>query len=206
VTLSTLTSDGKDFSLLDIGNKQFFYGAATECNVARFLRVPVPPFALVSLLGGEAPVLVHTPSDATLDWASGVYSIRIQSRYGATEEIQLEPSPDDWLKPWNEQRVRVRGVRVQQQGIELYRAELDGFAVAHTAAARVDADGVDPDLPPSGPACLAEVPHRVHIVSEASAQDILLVHHDVFHNPPLTPGLFRQTPPGGVKVRASVCN
>src|SRR6187397_2977280 len=34
VTVSTLTSDGKDFALYDLSNKSFLYGPATSCNVA----------------------------------------------------------------------------------------------------------------------------------------------------------------------------
>src|SRR5262249_7248566 len=37
VNLSTLTSDGSQFALLDVGAKVFFMGPASECNVARFL-------------------------------------------------------------------------------------------------------------------------------------------------------------------------
>jgi hypothetical protein len=205
VTLSTLTSDGRDFSLLDLNGKQFFHGPASECNVARFLRVPVPPYALVAMLAGEAPVLVHAPTEASIAWESGAYVVSVKSRHGASEAIRLEPVPDDWDRPWSEQRMRVREVRVVQQGIELYRAELEGFAVAHTAKPRVDPDGVDPDVPPSGPVCDAEVPRRIHIVSEASAQDVLLTHQEIVHNPPIDPSAFRQAPPGGVTVRASMC-
>ncbi len=205
VTLSTLTADGHDFALLDLHDKRFFRGPATECNVQRFLRVPVPPFALVSLLNGEAPVLVHQPGDAQLAWSSGAYTIRIRSLHDATEEIRLEPAPSDWNRPWSEQRLRVREVRVDQRGIELYRAELDDFSVAHTARPRVDPDGIDPDIPPSGPPCDAEVADRIHIQSDASAQDVVLVHHDVVHNPPLFPGLFRQSAPPGTRVRESDC-
>jgi hypothetical protein len=205
ITLSTLTSDGREFALLDMTNKQFVMGPATECNVARFLRVPVPPFALVALLAGEAPVLVHEASAAQLSWDSGSYLLQIDSRYGANERIRLEPTPSDWDKPWGEQRIRVTEVTVAQQGIELYRAELDDFRATNTAPPRQDPDGIDPDVPPSGPECRAEVPRHVHIVSDASAQDVLIVHKDVSHNPPLTEGLFRQAPPNGVKVHTSMC-
>jgi len=205
VTLSTLTSDAKDFALLDVTRKEFVVGPATECNVARFLRVPVPPFALVSLLAGEAPVLVHQPSAARLSWDSGAYLIQVDSRYGANEWIRLEPTPADWDKPWGEQRVRVTEVGVVQQGIELYRAELSDFAQTGIAPPRHDPDGIDPDVPPSGPECRAEVPRHVHIVSDASAQDVLIIHKDAAHNPPLTEGLFRQLPPSGVRIRAVTC-
>ena len=206
VNLSTLTSDGRDFALLDLHAKQFFRGPASECNVSRFLRVPVPPFALVALLDGEAPVLVHRPEDATLDWNAGCVldsdpePLRRGGRHSARARAR-----DDWNRPWSEQRVRVREVRVVQQGIELYRAQLDDFAAAHTAPPRVDPDGIDPDVPPSGPACAAEVAHRIHIRSEASGQDVVLEHHDVSHNPPVFSGLFRQSPPGGTRVRDSIC-
>jgi hypothetical protein len=205
VTLSTLTSDGSDFALLDVSGKTFWAGPASECNVARFLRVPVPPHALVTLLSGEAPVLVHEPPAATLEWDAGSYVIRIQSRHGASEVIRLEPRPEDWNLEWRAQRTRVSEVQVVQQGIELYRVELSGFASAHTAKPRVDPDGIDADLPPSGPACDMEVPRRVRITSEASAQDVLLVHQELSLNPPLVPGLFHQSAPAGVKFRSAVC-
>jgi hypothetical protein len=206
VTLSTLTSDGAEFALLDVSGKTFWAGPASECNVARFLRVPVPPQALVTLLSGEAPVLVHETGDATLGWESGAYVLRIQSKHGASERIRLEPRPEDWNIPWSRQRVRVLEVSVVQQGIELYRVELSGFASAHTAKPRTDPDGIDPDVPPSGPACDVEVPRRVRIVSEASAQDVLLVHRVLTLNPPLVPGIFRQSPPAGVKLREAFCH
>jgi hypothetical protein len=205
VTLSTLATDGRDFSLLDLHDKQFFFGPASDCNVARFLRVPVPPYALVTLLSGEAPVLVHPQGSATVSWDAGAYLIKLSSAHDANEEIRLEPRPEDFLRPWNEQRVRVREVRVVQEGIELYRADLDRFEVAPTAKAQEDPDGIDPPVPPSGPPCGAEVPRRVHIVSEASAQDVILEHHDVSHNPPIAADLFRQSPPGGVQIRESIC-
>lgn len=206
VTVSTLTSDGKNFSLLDFTNKQFVHGPATECNVTRFLHVPVPPFALVALLAGEAPVLVHQPQAASLTWDSDAYLISIQSSRGASEEIRLAPRPEDWQKPWSEQHVRVLEVRVVQQGIELYKAELEGFRSAQTAGPRVDPDGLDPDVPPSGPACSAEVPRHVRITSDASAQDVVIVHREISHNPPLPQGLFLQLPPAGVKIHGSICH
>lgn len=205
VNLSLLTSDGTDFALLDVAAKVFFHGPASECNVGRFLHVPVPPYALVDLLVGEAPVLVHDAGGAALDWDSGAYRIRISSRHGASEEIRLVPAPADWEKSWQEQRMRVLEITVRQQGVELYRAALDDHEAAHTAAPMVDPDGIDPDIPPSGPACDAEVPRRIHVISEASGDDVIIEHREVVHNPPLVPNIFRQGPPGGVEVRNASC-
>jgi len=205
VMLSTLTSDGRDFALFDLQNKQYLYGPAGTCNVARFTRVPVPPFALVQLLRGEAPVLVHEPSAAQIAWECGRYVVRINSKHEAQEEIHLVPAPEDWRLPWQQQRVLVLEVSVVQQGVELYRAELSDHASARTAAPREDPDGIDPDIPPSGPECSAFLPRGVRLVVPDTDQDLLLLTKEVVHNPPLIEGAFQQVPPGGVVVRYAAC-
>ncbi|HMJ16649.1 MAG TPA: hypothetical protein VK524_34780 [Polyangiaceae bacterium] len=210
VTLATLTSDGKNFGLYDFRARSFHYGPANLCNVARFTRVPVPPHALAQLLRGEAPVLLHSPEQASLDWESGPFSsgryvVQIRSKHAASERIELAPRPEDWQRPWAEQRVRVLKVAIEQQGIELYTADLADHRVVRTAPAQVDPDGLSPTLPPSGPACDAEVPGRVRLEVPDTDQDLILRNDRVHHNPPLDTGTFRQTPPGGVKLRYSPC-
>lgn len=205
VTLSTLTSDGQHFALFDLKDKEFLYGPANACNVARFTQVPMPPFALVELLRGEAPVLVHTPEQARIEWSSGSYLINISSKHSATEQIRLVPRPDDWYRPWQQQRVRVVEVDVEQQGIDLYRALMEDHEVAHTAKPRVDPNGLLPPVPPSGPACSAEVPRRIRMEVPGTEQDLILVDKSVTHNPPLIAGVFTQQTPGGVRTRYATC-
>ena len=62
----SLTSDGVTFNMLDIKEKLFRNGPANTCNLARLTHVPVPAHALVALLRGEAPVLVHDPSATSI--------------------------------------------------------------------------------------------------------------------------------------------
>jgi hypothetical protein len=205
-TLSTLTSDGRDFALLDTREKQFLRGPANACNLARFSHVPVPPSALLELLHGQAPVLVHAPGDATIAWESGEYVIRIQSKHMASEEIHLVPVPDDFGKNFQVQRVRVNEVRVLQRGIELYRAELAGHRAIQMSTARIDPDGMDPPMLPSGPECHAEIPERLHLEVPGGDQDVILENQTAKHNPPLAPGVFRQEPPNGVVVRSAICS
>ena len=208
VMLSTLTSDGKDFALYDLRQKQFLRGPANACNVARFTRVPLPPFVLVQLLRGEAPVLVHEPRAASIEWSawSKEYRIRIPSKNQAVEEIKLEIVDQDWDKPWQQQRLRVTEVRVEQQGIELYVAELRDHQPAQTAPPRVDEDGLEPPVPPSGPQCSAELPRGVRINVPESSQDLVIRNEEIQHNPPLSHGDFLQSPPGGVAVRYARCS
>lgn len=204
-TLSTLTSDGTRFSLYDLREKTFLYGPATACNLQRFTRVPLPPHAFVDLLRGVAPVLVHDAGQATVDWDDGAYVVSIASKHQARQLIHLEPAEADWNRPWQEQRLRVREVSVKQGGATLYRVELTEHRLVETAATRVDPDGIDPPVPPSGPACRAELPHRLHFVTTNGEHDVVLASRDLEHNPPLVTDVFTQQPPPGARSRPSPC-
>jgi hypothetical protein len=207
VTLSTLTSDGDQFSLFDLREKTFLFGPANDCNIARFTRVPVPPFALVQMLRGEAPVLVHEPAQATIEWDGwDGYAIRIQSKHAASQRIHLEPTESTWAEHWQKQRVIVRDVEVSQQGVELYRAEMDDHQSAQTSATMEDPDGIGPGIPPSGPACNAPVPRKLRLLVPDGDQELVLRVKEVTHNPPLIEGVFRQPRPRGVRSQYADCN
>lgn len=209
MTLSTLTSDGEDFALYDLKNKSFLYGPASSCNVARFTRVPVPPFALVQMLHGEAPVLVHQPEQVLVEWDSGLFSgkyvVSIASKHEAREEVELVPVPKDFDKPWQEQRLRVLGVRIEKRGVPLYIATLRGHHAIRTKPPEPDPDGLAPPLPSSGPSCSAEVPQSLRIEVPPAGQDIVFRNSEQWHNPPLPPGVFSQQCPAGMSCRYTSC-
>lgn len=204
-TLSTLTSNGSRFALYELAKKTFLSGPANACNLQRFTRVPLPPHAFVQLLRGEAPVLAHEPASAQLEWDSGSYRVTISGRHRAEQEIRLVPPDADWSLDWSKQRLRVVEVTVRQAEAPLYRVELEDHAPVQTGAPRLDPDGIDPPILPSGPECRAELPRRLHFVVGDDAHDVVLANHDLFHNPPLLPGVFEQQPPPGVSVRSSPC-
>ena len=203
--LSTLTSDGEKFALLDPRTKRFFYGPANACNLSRFTQVSLPPPVLVDLLRGDAPVLVHAASGAAVKWEGGRYVVSVQSTRGATERIELEPVPEDFAKPWSEQRVRVLSIEVVQLGVSLYKVELEGHERADTAPARVDPDGLEPPVPPSGPACSAELPRRIHVEVTGEGHDLVLGLREGAHNPPHSAGSYSQERPGGVRAEYAPC-
>jgi hypothetical protein len=203
--LSTLTSDGRRFAFSDLRERQFVEGPADSCNVERALRVPIPPAALGELLSGQAPILVHRPEQATLTWEGGSYRLQIQSEVQANEEVRLVPRDEDWQRPWQEQQLRVLTVRVSQQGLVLYEASLEDHRSAKLAGARIDPDGLEPDVLPSGPPCTAEVPRRIRFQVPGSGRDILFSQAEVQHNPPLVPGLFTQSAAAGMRVRQAAC-
>jgi hypothetical protein len=205
--LYTLTSDGKDFKFADQEQKQFLFGPAKECNLARFTQVPVPPQALVSLLRGEAPVLVHTKDQAQISWSEdGYYKVLLQSKHAASQEIRLEIPDEDFDKPWKEQRVRVTYVRVAQQLRDIYQADLSNHKSTNTSEPLVDEDGLEESVPPSGPACSAELPRTIRFRVPNTKDDVQFDYADTARwNPPLIPGTFDQPVPGGMPKQFVDC-
>jgi hypothetical protein len=205
--LATLTTDGSHFALADLREKRFYVGPASACNIARLTTVPVPAHALVNLLHGEAPVLRHTPQGATIAWSTdGYWVIAISSTREAREEIHLAPRPEDWTKPWDQQRERVLDVRVEQQTYVLYHAELSDHESAPTAGPRLDPDGLAPPVSPSGPICDAEVPRKIHMeVPDPDSADVRFQYTQLVWNPPLPEGTFDQPVPPGMRVEAVNC-
>jgi hypothetical protein len=205
-TLLTLTSDGTSFSLADFKEKRFLRGPASACNIARLTNVPVPPDALVDLLRGQAPVLKHAPESGRIAWSGkGYYVVTLPSTRGASEELHLAPRPEDLGKPWGAQRLRLLNVEVSQAGAVLYRAELGDHAVIPMAKERLDALGLAPPIPPSGPACDAEIPKRIHVEVPEPDDDVVFRYDEVTWNPPLPEGTFVQAPPGGMAVEPVDC-
>jgi hypothetical protein len=165
---------------------------------------------MVDLLRGEAPVLVHTPQTATMAWNDeGYWVLTIPSTREATEEIHLAPRPDDFAKPWDQQRMRVLDVRVVQQGYVLYHAELSDHAGAPTEGPLEVPDALpdDPKIPPSGPVCDAEIPRRIHVEVPNPQSDVRFEYQNgkLSWNPPLPDGTFVQPRQPGMSVEQVTC-
>lgn len=200
VMLATLSSNGQRFEMTDLQSKQFLHGPACAENLARLTEVPIPGHALVSLLRGEAPVLVHQAQDASVAWDDdGFYRVLVRSTQNATQELHLGVRPEDWDRPWQQQRLRVLDVRVSQQGVDLYHAELDRHEPAKTAPAREDPDGLEAPIPPSGGPCDAELPRSIRLRVPNTENDVVFQYQQAAWNPPIVPGAFTQPVPGGVR-------
>lgn len=193
----TLTSDGRTFALNDLPNKQFFRGPASACNLARLTQVPVPGHALVYLLRGEAPLLRHEPTAPRLEWESGHYRIDVPSERDAKQTLLVEVYDEDYALDWSKQRMRVVGLSIEQGGALLYRATMSNFARSKTANPRVDDEGLEPPLPPSGGPCELDVPRSIRIEVPSSGDDVLFQYREMALNPPLPERTFSQPLPSG---------
>jgi hypothetical protein len=211
VNLSTLTSDGKSFSLYDLQSKTFWWGPAKACNLAKFTKVSLPPFVLVQLLRGEPPILVHRPEEARLRWRSnwlggGHYVLEIQGSHQAVEVVTLELPASDWSLPWHQQRLLMTDVTVTQASQTLYEVMVSGYSSAPTAGPREDPDGLEPTLMPSGPQCSALLPRKLRFIASDGETDFVLEYKTALHNPPLVASAFQQPIPGGIRLVHSDCS
>jgi len=213
VTISTLTSDGARFSLLDNENRAFIRGPSSACNVQRFTRVPVPPEALVELLRGRPPVLRHDEADATLDFrsplfGSGSYRLTVEGRHQAREELVIGVAPEDWDRPLAEQRLRLLGVKVEQAGDVLYEVQLSGHRLRKMAPLVQSAEEQALGLPPpqaSGPECSLELADRMRVYVPKTGYELTFNNEELWLNPPLQEGAFVQEAPAGASVSDSDC-
>lgn len=206
VLLATLTADSEHFTFFDMKNKVFYEGPPDPCNISRLTQVQVPADAMVKLLRGEAPLLVHDPQAPAIEWSDGQYVVTIPSTREAVEKVHLVPIEEDFKLPWQQQRVRVLRVSVTQRGYTHYTAVLDEHKATATMPPRHDPEGIDEDIAPSGPQCRLEVPRRIHVEMVNTGDDLRLRYQDVGLNPPLPEGTFTQPMPGGVRRQYVTCS
>lgn len=198
-TVGTLWSDGDRFAFDDRKNNRFLVGPSSACNIARLTRVPVPGSVLVDLLRGSAPILKHEAQPTTITWSgSGYYVVTLASTRDAREELHVAPHPEDFGKPWSEQRLRVLDVQVWQKDVLLYHAELAGHAPAAMAKEQpVDAEGQalgETPVPVSGPQCTADIARTLHVTVPALDEDVIFRYDKVTWNPPLPQSTFLPAP------------
>lgn len=202
----TLTSDGRHFKLNDVSQRQFLVGPSKPCNLARLTQVSMPGHALVYLLRGEAPLLVHKPAETTIRWQDGAFSVTVPSRHQASQSLRLSVYPDDYQKPWQQQRVRVLRVVTRQRGTVLFDAEMDKHRPARTAPAREDEEGIEDPILPSGGVCNVDIPRRIRMRVPASGDDVVFSYQKVHFNPPIPERAFDQPFPTGARQRFVDCS
>src|ERR1700744_5953764 len=97
-SLATLTSDGAQFSLLDVRANRFLTGPAKACNVARMIRLNRTPDDIGAVLMGSAPL----PADAKIKSAGwdanngGREVLTLALPDGGEEIIKLDAQNKTW--------------------------------------------------------------------------------------------------------------
>jgi len=88
-TLSVLTVDGDRFAMSDLREERFMEGPALPCNIARLVRIPLPPEDVARIISGGTPLIEGAPR---VGWdRRGFYTVAIDE--GRLSQA-LEVGPD----------------------------------------------------------------------------------------------------------------
>jgi outer membrane lipoprotein-sorting protein len=174
-SLATLTSDGSQFALLDVRNNRFLTGPAKACNVARLIRLALPPDDIVAVLMGGAPLQGAVKSVGWDADNGGREVLTLSLPDGGEEIIKLDARE----KRWDVVRVERRDAA----GKVLWRVTNDGFK-DHGGFRLPDVSDVE------------EPPHGA---------DAEIKFRSVEPNVDIAEDLFRLPPPQGITPEPADC-
>ncbi len=174
--LSTLTSDGTVFSLLDVRANRFLQGPAKACNVARLARLNIPPADVVAVLMGGAPLDGKVEGVSWDPNNGGREVLTLGLAGGSKETIQLDARD----KRWDVMRAEERDAA----GKLLWRVTNDGWKDRDGGVRMPDVSDVE------------EPPHGA---------DAEIKFRSLEPNLEIDDKLFRLDPPQGVPVEPADC-
>jgi hypothetical protein len=91
--LAVLVSDGTDFALHDVAGNRYYFGAASPCNIARLVRLPLDGGSVLRILLGLPPRVPGAPSTVSWD-GEGYYVYRQEAEDGSVLEAHIAPLGD----------------------------------------------------------------------------------------------------------------
>jgi hypothetical protein len=89
--------------------------------------------------------------------------------------------------------------------VPLYAVALGEHRPVRTAPPRLDPDGLEPPIPPSGPECAVDLAHRIVFQVEDGDHELVLALKTAVLNPPLVPSVFEPERPKGLRSVYSPC-
>lgn len=173
--LATLVSDGAQFALLDVRNNRFLYGPASACNVARLIRVSLPPADIVDALMGGAPVEGEPVSVGWDPERGGREVLTLKTPDGGSEVLKLDARDRRWDL--------LAAERKDASGRVLWRVEHEDFG---------DQAGL-------------RVPSRTTVVDPPNKADARIKFRDVELNVEPKEGVFTLEPPANVQPEYVTC-
>ncbi|MDJ0762716.1 MAG: hypothetical protein QNJ97_06970 [Myxococcota bacterium] len=123
--LTVLTVDKGRFALNDLREGRFLTGPAEPCNIARLVRIPLPPDDVMRVLIGHTPIIEGDPA---VRWdTKGVYRVDIVS---GDQTQRLEIGPDKGVLPLLASSLSDRDGTVFTIGSAKWRV-IDGVGFPH---------------------------------------------------------------------------
>jgi hypothetical protein len=204
-----VASDGIRFQADDKTNGRYVVGPAKPCNIAKITQVPLPSKELVPMLWGMRPHLDGVISCDSIAWSTDGHYVVMLGGSGApalSHELHVAPWPSDWDKPYAQQRLRLLGVRAWNKDTLVYKVTMKDHEATRTAKPIIDAEGISPEVPPSGPQVEVEVPRTIRVEVPDKGSDVIFKYSEAALNPPLVPHAFQLVLRPGVPVEEANCD
>lgn len=136
-TLSVLTVNDGRFAMSDIRQDRYLEGPAEPCNIARLIRIPLPPEDVARVLLGHTPII---DGAAEVIWSDKGY-YRVTIRDG--DRIQrLDVGPDPEVLPLRRSRLEDSTGQVFDMTFERWRP-VNGIPVPHEIRIKMPKDDAD---------------------------------------------------------------
>jgi outer membrane lipoprotein-sorting protein len=175
-TLAYLTANGHDFSLLDVRQNRFLIGPANTCNVARLIRLTLPPEDVVTVLMGSVP-LAGDPAAVSWDPSHGGREVlTLHTPDGGNETIKLDARDKRWDI--------MAAERTDAQGQVLWRLRDDSWS---------EHEGI-------------RMPDTIHVEDPAHHADALIKMRSMELNVELPDSVFQLQPPDKITPEQPPCN
>lgn len=186
---AVLTSDGPDFSFLDLRKKVFLQGPVCPSNIARLMGVAMKADDLALLLLAQVP-RIRANSTVMQCTEDGFYRIVRYGTDGLRQEIDLDIREADLDSPLTEQRLRLLRVELYDpKGETEWRVSYDDYRVVRGPEER---QGV-------------AMPFSIRFVDPKRGGDTLVRFKTLELNVAIPSDVFRQQPPPGTSVRRATC-
>lgn len=186
---AVLTSDGPDFSFLDMRKKVFLQGPVCPSNIARLMGVAMSSDDLALLLMAQAP-RIRANSTVMQCTDEGFYRIVRYGTDGRRQEVDLDIREADLERPLIEQRLRLLRVELYDpEGETEWRVSYDDYKVIRGPKER---QGV-------------AIPFSIRFQDPKRGGDTLVRFKSLEINVPIPSDVFKQQPPPGTSVRRAWC-
>lgn len=189
---AVLTSDGHEFSLVDLRENRFFVGPACAENIERLLGLPLDGADVARFLFGETPLLDAPDESVVCD--GGHYVVTRRATDGRSQTLSFDVRELDVTAPPEQQRLRLRSSEVHAADGSLeWRVRYDDH--------RVIEDPLDTETPRRGVA----MPFTVHFELPSHDIDTLVRFTSIDLNPSIPEDAFHQEPRDGLTVEPVEC-
>lgn len=136
-TLSVLTVNDGRFAMSDIREDRYLEGPADPCNIARLVRIPLPPEDVARVLVGHTPII---DGAAEVIWSDkGYYRVTI-SDGDRTQLLDVGPDPD--VLPLLRSRLEDSAGQIYDMSFERWRS-VKGIPIPHEIRIKMPRDDAD---------------------------------------------------------------